>query len=292
MVVSTLVAPNVLTLLNQALDENFGAVFPAIPLVALLFVIMVLRLSELWDLLEEERGLSSEASTRLLGCFVIAFLFIARPVTTGSIEASGVAVVLSVYATALVINPLTRRLLLPYALISGIGIGVPSVLQWGLGGPLAAFTSNLSAWMAAAAGLPVTWLGTQFVLLSRSGGVITGTVTSDCSGIVSITAFLALLALLHMDLKKNVRSTIKTAIAGAAVLLLVNSVRIVILLWVGYIGGAGAFWWVHDWIGYVLFLGIYLTALAAYSGVGRRKRGNKITALSYSRQPPDLISVP
>jgi len=246
---------------------------------------MILRLPELWDLLTKEQGLNSEASTRLIGCFVIAFLVISRPVITGSVEAAGVAVVLSIYATALIINPLTRRLMLPYASICALGIGVPSVLQWGLGVPLAAFTSNLSAGMAAAAGLPVTWLGTQFVLLSTSGGMITGTVTSDCSGIVSITAFLALLALMHMDLKKNVRSTIKTAIAGAAVLLLVNSVRVVILLWVGYVGGAGAFWWVHDWIGYVLFLGIYFTVLAAYSGVGRRKRGNKVTALSYPRQP-------
>ena len=267
-VVAALVAPSSLALLSQEVNSNFGAVFPAIPLVALLLVVMTLRLGEFMATLARERGLRSELSTRLLGLLAIAVLLIARPLTNQTVEYSGAAVVLSVYATSLVINPLTKRIMLPYAAICAVGASAPAVLQSAFGGPLATFTSGLSARIAAFAGFPVTWQGTQFQLLSKSGDVITGTVTSDCSGIVSVTAFLGLLALMHIDTKKNLRSTTEIAIVGIAILLLVNALRIVLLLWVGYVDGATVFWSTHDWIGYALFLGVYLSVLAVYSRVG------------------------
>lgn len=268
-VVTVFAAPASLTLLSQEVNSNFGAVFPAIPLVALLLVVMTLRLGEFMEILAKEGGLRSELPTRLLGLVVIVIILIARPLTNQTVEFSGVAVILSVYATSLVINPLTRRIMLPYAAICAVGAGAPTLLQSAFGAPLATFTSDLSARLAAVAGFPVTWQGTQFQLLSKSGDVITGTVTSDCSGIVSVTAFLGLLALMHIDTKKNIRSTTEIAIAGVAILILVNALRIVLLLWVGYVDGATVFWSTHDWIGYVLFLGVYLSVLAVYSRVGQ-----------------------
>ena len=267
-IVAALAAPTSLALLSQEVNSNFGAVFPAIPLVALLLVVMTLRLGDFMEILAREHGLASELPTRLVGLLVIAMLLIARPLTNQTVEYSGVAVILSVYATSLVINPLTKRIMLPYAAICAVGAGAPSLLQSAFGGPLASFTSDLSARMAALAGFPVTWQGTQFQLLSRTGDVITGTVTSDCSGIVSVTAFLGLLALMHIDTRKNIKSTTEIAIAGIVILILVNAARIVLLLWVGYVDGATVFWSTHDWIGYVLFLGVYLSVLAVYSRLG------------------------
>jgi exosortase/archaeosortase family protein len=267
-VVSPFVAPDSLALLSQEINSNFGAVFPAIPLVALLLVIVALRLREFMEVLSKEKGFDSELRTRLLGLSVICVLVVISPITSQTIEYSAAAIVLSVYATSLAINPLTRKLMFPYAAICTIGAGAPSLLQWAFGGPLAAFTSSLSARMATLAGFPVTWQGTQFQLLSKSGEVISGTVTSDCSGIVSVTAFLGLLALMHLDSKKDIRSTVEVAVAGVAILLFVNSLRIVTLFWVGYADGAAAFWSTHDWIGYALFIGVYLLVLAVYSRVG------------------------
>jgi exosortase/archaeosortase family protein len=87
------------------------------------------------------------------------------------------------------------------------------------------------------------------------------TVTPGCSSIISITTFLGLLGLVHLDLKKDLSSTIKLAIIGVVVLTLLNAVRILILIWVGYSNGAAEFWSLHNWVGYALFFGFYLVAI-------------------------------
>jgi len=290
-VVSVVAAPASLALLSQEVNSNFGAVFPAIPLVALLLVVMTLRLGEFMKILAKEGGLGTEITTRLAGLVIITILLVARPLTNQTIEYSGVAIVLSVYATSLVINPLTKRIMLPYAAICAVGGGAPSLLQSAFGAPLANFTSDLSARLAAVAGFPVTWQGTQFQLLSKSGDIINGTVTSDCSGIVSVTAFLGLLALMHIDTKKNIRSTAEIAIVGIVILIIVNALRIVLLLWVGYVDGANVFWSTHDWIGYALFLGVYLSVLAVYSRIGSYRSSAPIVSLP-SSSPSSSSSSP
>ena len=117
--------------------------------------------------------------------------------------------------------------------------------------------------------MPVAWQGTQFQVFSRTGDVISGFVAPGCSSVISITTFVGLLALMHLDLKKDIRSTAAIAVAGVAALTLLNSFRILLLMWVGYTDGASAFWGVHNWIGYALFLGFYLAALPVYSRMGR-----------------------
>jgi exosortase/archaeosortase family protein len=122
--------------------------------------------------------------------------------------------------------------------------------------------------MVGLAGFPVSWQGTQFELISKSGEVVRSAVTPGCSSIISVTTFLGLLALMHLDLKKDLRSTAILGVAGVALLTVLNSVRILVLLWVGYEGGAAIFWGVHNWIGYAIFLGFYLAALPIYSRMG------------------------
>jgi exosortase/archaeosortase family protein len=270
---SFLTASNFVALLNQSLGDTFGSVFPAIPFAALLALILALRWADLRDVLAVERGIESQRGTRLLGLGIVGALVALRPITGQTVEASGVALVLTFYGTSLVMNPLTRRFMLPYASVCAVGVGAPAVLQWAFGEPLATLSSNLSAGMVCLAGFPVSWQGTQFELISKSGEVLTGAVTPGCSSIISVTTFLGLLALMHLDLKKDLRSTAILAIAGVALLTVLNSVRILILLWVGYEGGAATFWGVHNWIGYALFLGFYLAALPIYSRMGRSPVG-------------------
>lgn len=155
-------------------------------------------------------------------------------------------------------------------MIYAAGIGAPFALQWAFGEPLAYVSSAFSSRLVGLLGFPVAWQGTQFQLMSKSGEVISGIVTPGCSSIISVTTFLGLLALMHMDLRKDIRSTGTLALAGVAVLTLLNSVRIMLLMWVGYVDGAAAFWGVHNWIGYALFLGFYLAALPIYSRMGRK----------------------
>ena len=264
-------APNFVSLLNQSLGDTFGSVFPAIPFAALLFLIFALRWRELEEVLAAEGGLRTRWGTRALGLVAIGILVALEPLTSLNVASSGIAVVLTFYCVSLVINPHTKRFIFPYAVVFAAGVGAPSVLQWAFGEPLAVASSVLSAWMAGFLGFPIAWQGTQFQFVSRSGDILSGVVTPGCSSIISVTTFLGLLALMHLDLKKDLRSTFVLAIAGVAFLTVLNSVRIMILLWVGYQDGADAFWGVHNWVGYALFLGFYLAALPIYSRMGGRK---------------------
>lgn len=257
-------------LLNQSLGDTFGNIFPAIPFAALLTLIFALRWGELRQALQTEGGIATEALRRLLGAATVALLVVAEPLTGTTVETAGMAVVATFYAASLIVNPRSGRFLLPYAAIYAAGVGAPYALQYAFGEPLAVLSSDLSARLVGVAGFPVAWQGTQFQLLSRTGDVIDGVVTPGCSSVISVTTFLGLLALMHMDLRKDVRSTATLALAGVAVLTVLNSVRIVILMWIGYADGASAFWGIHNWIGYALFIGFYLAILPVYSRMGRK----------------------
>ncbi len=263
-------APNFLTLLDRSLGDTFGSVFPAIPFASLLTLIFALRWRELADVLAKEGGLRTQLSSRMVGIATVGALVALEPLTGQLVETSGIAVVLTFYATSLAINPRTKRFLLPYAAVYAAGVGAPSVLQLAFGEPLAFLSSALSAKMVGLLGFPVAWQGTQFQFLSRSGEVVSGVVTPGCSSIISVTTFLGLLTLMHMDLNKDLRSTAALAVAGIGVLTVLNSLRIMLLMWVGYQDGLAAFWGIHNWVGYALFLGFFLVALPVYSRMGRR----------------------
>jgi exosortase/archaeosortase family protein len=268
--VAVLVAPNFLALLNQAVDDAFGTILPAIPFGALLSVLFVLRWRELRDILSNELGLTTEIPTRLIGLGILASLVLMRGLTGQSVYLSAIAVISALYGTSLIVNPLTRRITLPYASIYAVGVAAPAALQWAFGEPLAALSSSLSAGMITLSGIPLTWQGTQFQVMSRTGDVVSATITPGCSSIVSVTTFLGLLALMHIDLRKDLPSTIKLAAVGVAALTILNAVRITVLVWVGYAEGAATFWGVHNWVGYVLFLGFYLITLTVYPRMGQQ----------------------
>ena len=265
---AVLTAPNFFSLLNQSLGDTFGSVFPAIPFASLLVLIFALRWKEFADLLETEQGWRSQPGARLLGLVMVLALVILRPLTELAVETAGVALVLTFYGVSLAVNPTTKWFLVPYAGVLAAGVGAPSVLQVLIGEPLAGASSFFSARLVGLLGFPVDWQGTSFAFMSKTGEVVSGVVTPGCSSIISVTTFLGLLALMHLDMKKDVRSTVILAVAGIVVLTALNSVRIVLLMWVGYDYGAGAFWGVHNWVGYALFLGFYLAALPVYSRMG------------------------
>jgi exosortase/archaeosortase family protein len=268
--ISAATAPNFIPLFNQLLGDQFGDVFPVFPFAALVVLITALRWRELADVLQSERGMKSDQRTRAVGISILLALLFLEPLTGQTVAASGVALVLTFYAAALAIIPLTKGLLLPYAAVFGTGVAAPAVLQWAFGEPLAVASSWVSAKLVAMVGLPVAWAGTQFEFVSKSGDVISSYVAPGCSSIISVTTFLGLLALMHLDMKKDLRSTAVLAVAGTGILTVLNSVRILVLMWVGYEQGAAAFWGVHNWVGYALFLAFYLAVLPVYSRMGGR----------------------
>jgi exosortase/archaeosortase family protein len=267
---AALAAPNFLSLLSQAVGDAFGTVLPAIPFAALLTVLFLLRWNDIRRVLIDEKGIGTEVPTRIAGACIVASLILLRGITDLSVYSSAIAVILIFYGTSLALNPLTRHLTLPYAAIYSVGVAAPAVLQWAFGEPLAVFSSALSADFLSIGGIPTTWHGTEFQFVSRTGDLVAATITPGCSSIVSVTTFIGLLALMHIDLKKDLSSTVKLAVAGIVVLTLLNAARITVLAWVGYIDGSAALWDVHNWVGYALFLGFYLVTLAVYPRMGRK----------------------
>jgi exosortase/archaeosortase family protein len=266
-------APNFPALVSQSAGDAFGGLFVAIPIVALLTLIFALRWRELARAIGVEESVQARLPVRVAGAVALLSLVVLEPVTGQTLAASGIAVVLTFYAASLLVIPSTARFMLPYAAVYGAAVGAPAVLLWAFGEPLAVLSSGLSAKLVGFAGFPVVWQGTQFQLLSRSGEMVSGVVTPGCSSVSSVTMFLGLLALMHLDMKKDLRTTTKLAVAGVLGLILLNSVRILVLLWVGYQFGSTALWGVHDWIGYVFFLGFFLAVLPIYSRMGEGPAG-------------------
>jgi exosortase/archaeosortase family protein len=272
-VISAGVAPNFLMLLGQALLGTFDSVFPAIPFVALLSVILFLRRHDLREVLADETvaPLTSELVTRLVGASIIASVFVAmRLFFADSLFASAAAVVLCFYGASLAINPLTKTIMFPYAAILALGTTVPAFLQWAVGEPLAEFSALLASSLVAFGSLPVVWQGTQFALNSKSGELVTAIVTPGCSSIISLTTFVGLLALIHVDMKRETSSTLKIAAIGVIALVFLNVFRISILVWVSYSYGEAGLVAAHNWIGYALFLGFYLAVMGYVATSGRQ----------------------
>jgi exosortase/archaeosortase family protein len=111
--------------------------------------------------------------------------------------------------------------------------------------------------------------GQQIQFSSRLGEGLSINITPYCSSISSISVFLLLVALMHIDLGKDWSSTTKIAVLGTVALVLLNSVRIAAIVWAGVIGGAGLLTSLHEIIGYVLFVGFYGAAAFAYLRIGR-----------------------
>ena len=275
--VALLTATSFIPLLMIQLDDNFDSIFPAIPFAVLLSVLMALRWRDLRSLLMNETSLHSNLSTRLIGVVLIVSLLALRGFTGRFVETAGVSLVATFYGMALIINPLTKKIMFPYVIIYAAGITTPTILEQGLGGELVWISSSFSAKLVWLLGLPVAWTGNHFTLVSRVGDLVAGTVTPGCSSIISITTFLGLLGLMHLDLKKDAYSTVKMAVAGVVVLFTLNALRITALIWIGYYDGGNMLWAIHDWLGYAIFIGFYLATLIVYSRVGHETKSEMRT---------------
>ena len=168
------------------------------------------------------------------------------------------------------INPSTSRILTPYTGLYVAATLSPRIIYPMAGEPLADLASTIVGHMARALGLPAPQ-GRSLEFTSLNGRTIRFMISPACSSISSITVFLLLCGLMHLDLKKSASTTVLFAAAGTAALTLLNALRIVILLWVGYTGGDWTLWNVHGWLGYALMIGFYTLAAKTYLAIGEPK---------------------
>jgi len=106
---------------------------------------------------------------------------------------------------------------------------------------------------------------------SSSGEPISVTITSGCAGPATMGVFLALFALMMLDIPLQPRKAGYMFLFGVAGTWLQNVIRLIIILLVGYYLGEQALWMAHSWTIYVLFpLWYLLFVLVYFKQVGRK----------------------
>jgi exosortase/archaeosortase family protein len=263
--------------LGDLLSSTLGTVFPAYPFLALLFVLTALRWKDYHRILLTERDLTSRPAIRFAGVMLIILpatlwgLFFGSqgPSVYLAMEMSASSLVLVAYGTLLAVNPTMWRIMLPYASLYALGLVSPLFMLDAFGVPLAALSSYLAAGITNALGIHVAWQGVAFGFVSATGEPVSAVVSPACSAVYSISIYLALLGLMYLDMGTSLTTTAKFAIAGVVIIPLLNSARIALTIWFGYVEGSAAFWGIHDWLGYTIFLVFYIAVLVIYSRTGK-----------------------
>ena len=255
------------------LSSTLGTLLPAYPFLALLVVLTVLRWKEFHEVLLTEQGLTSKPLIRLAGVLLILlpaafwalFFGSGGPSIYLAMELSASSLILVAYGALLVVNPTMWRIMLPYASLYAVGLLAPLIMLDLFGEPLAVFCSYLAAQITSALGIHVVWQGVAFGFASSTGQSISAVVSPPCSAAYSISIYLGLLGLMYLDMRKSLTATAKFAVAGVIALPLLNSARIALTILFGFLYGPTAFWWIHDWLGYAIFLVFYIVVLVTYS---------------------------
>ena len=127
-----------------------------------------------------------------------------------------------------------------------------------------------------------------FAFVPLTGGQVNAVVSPPCSAAYSISIYLGLLGLMYLDMRKSPTATAKFAVVGVIVLPLLNSARIALTILVGYLYGSAAFWWLHDWLGYAIFLAFYIVVLVIYSRTGKPRTTRDPVSPSVQSPSPTL----
>ena len=82
----------------------------------------------------------------------------------------------------------------------------------------------------------------------------------------SMSIFLLVLGLMHLDTRSDVRTSLLFAVGGSALFLLLNALRVFGLILGGLYVGTAFMWNLHGWLGYVLYVVGYVAILLLYTG--------------------------
>ena len=137
--------------------------------------------------------------------------------------------------------------------IYGFSVAFPMFMMDWLGKPAAVATTNMVASIARLLGLPVASEGIVLNFICRNGDIVFTTVAPACAGYATLGVFIALFALMMLDVRLPLKRAWYVFLIGLAGTWLQNSVRIVISIAAAYYWGAGALETMHLNISYVIF---------------------------------------
>ena len=133
-----------------------------------------------------------------------------------------------------------------------------------------------------ALGYPVVRMGQTLSLADAAGQPIVVQVTAACAGPVTMAVFLALFAIMAMDVHLPWRPAGLLLAVGILGTWAQNVGRLVYLMLVGYYRGEPALWDAHEDSGYLLFISWYVLFALLYFGVAARysRAARRTAALS------------
>jgi|GEM_PF-1003942 exosortase/archaeosortase family protein len=266
---------------NDLLDGNFDTSIPAYPLVALFFLVfcILLRYKDITSS-EEKSELSYNYIIRMLGFLLIVLPALSSSILYGYVdqmEFSAIAIVSCWFGLTILLKPYLLRRLLPYVTAFALCTVFVSLATPNLGYYLSVVETKISSFLTFLLRIPISWHSTSFLLTTESGNLLNQPITAACSGVASFSMLLLILVLLHFATNAKLSFTAKFGILAIPPLLMVNSARIVTMLWAGYSFGISTFWSLHGWFGYLLYSVYYAVIKYLFVTVSCSFKSNRLS---------------
>jgi len=154
--------------------------------------------------------------------------------------------------------------------IYGFAISFPLAIQRFAELPYSISALKPLVWILTGLGYAFQNVGQWMHFTSYSGEPISVAITADCAGPVTMGVFMAIFALMMLDVPLPAKKAVWLFLFGAVGTWFQSFIRLIILMLVGYHWGREALWTAHFWTIYVLFpLWYLLFAYIYFRQVGR-----------------------
>lgn len=154
--------------------------------------------------------------------------------------------------------------------IYGFAISFPLAIQRFAELPYSISALKPLVWILTGLGYAFQNVGQWMHFTSYSGEPISVAITADCAGPVTMGVFMAIFALMMLDVPLPSKKAVWLFLFGAVGTWFQSFIRLIILMLVGYHWGREALWTAHFWTIYVLFpLWYLLFAYIYFRQVGR-----------------------
>jgi exosortase/archaeosortase family protein len=119
-------------------------------------------------------------------------------------------------------------------------------------------------WSMTTLGYPFESQGQWVHFVSSTGQPISAAITTSCAGPATMAVFMAIFALMMLDIPLPPRKALGLFLFGAVGTWFQSVIRLIILMFVGYYRGEDAMWTTHFWSIYILFPLWYLFFVYIY----------------------------
>ena len=137
--------------------------------------------------------------------------------------------------------------------IYGFSLAFPILMMGWLGEPSAILVANTVTAITRVLGLDITNEGLLLHFTSLTGEVISTKVSAGCAGYATIGVFIALFALMMLDIRLPLKKAWYVFLIGLAGTWLQNIIRVIVSVVAGCYWGSGALEAMHYNIAYVIF---------------------------------------